>query len=84
MPAAARLQRAAANGAPPHANMEANGIMDAPMLDDPQLHDALLSDPAKLTQPIKRVEDKYQLLPAFLKVCPCQPIMPRTNICRLQ
>ena len=38
------------------------------MLGDPQLHDALLGDPAKLTEPIKRVEDKFQLLPAFLKV----------------
>ena len=26
------------------------------------------SDPTKLTEPIKRVEDKFQLLPAFLKV----------------
>jgi len=25
-------------------------------------------DPSKLSQPIKTVEDKYQLLPAFLKV----------------
>ena len=28
----------------------------------------LLKDPSKLTQPIKSVEDKYELLPAFLKV----------------
>jgi hypothetical protein len=71
MPAASRLHRAAANGAPPHAN----GNLDAPLLDDPQLHDALLGDPAKLTEPIKRVEDKYQLLPAFLKVCRRQTLM---------
>ena len=30
--------------------------------------EALLGDPSKLTQPIKTVEDKFQLLPAFLKV----------------
>jgi DNA-directed RNA polymerase III subunit RPC2 len=30
--------------------------------------EALASDPAKLAAPIKRVEDKFQLLPAFLKV----------------
>lgn len=28
----------------------------------------LRRDPAKLTAPIKAIEDKYQLLPAFLKV----------------
>ena len=61
MPAASLLQRA--NGVP-----HGNGVMDAPLLGDPQLHDALLGDPAKLTEPIKRVEDKFQLLPAFLKV----------------
>ncbi len=60
MPAASLLQRA--NG------VARNGVMDAPLLGDPQLHDALLGDPAKLTDPIKRVEDKFQLLPAFLKV----------------
>lgn len=27
-----------------------------------------LGDPAKLTHPIKAVRDKYELLPAFLKV----------------
>jgi DNA-directed RNA polymerase III subunit RPC2 len=32
------------------------------------LHDALYGDPTKLTAPIKTVEDKFQLLPAFLKV----------------
>ena len=71
MPAASRLHRAVANGAPPHAN----GILDAHFLDDPQLHNALLGDPAKLTEPIKRVEDKYQLLPAFLKVFPRQALI---------
>lgn len=30
--------------------------------------EALFCDPSKLTQPIKTVEDKFQLLPAFLKV----------------
>lgn len=30
--------------------------------------EALFGDPSKLTQPIKTVEDKFQLLPAFLKV----------------
>lgn len=35
---------------------------------DAQLEEALLGDPAKLTQPIKTIEDKYSLLPAFLKV----------------
>lgn len=63
MPAASVLERAVANGAP-----HGNGVMEAPMFGDPQLHDALLGDPAKLTEPIKRVEDKFQLLPAFLKV----------------
>ena len=29
---------------------------------------ALASDPAKLTQPIKQLKDKYELLPAFLQV----------------
>jgi DNA-directed RNA polymerase III subunit RPC2 len=28
----------------------------------------LYEDPAKLTEPIKTVQDKYKLLPAFLKV----------------
>ena len=28
----------------------------------------LLKDPKKLTSPIKTVQDKYELLPAFLKV----------------
>lgn len=30
--------------------------------------DVLHKDPKKLTSPIKTVEDKYELLPAFLKV----------------
>lgn len=42
--------------------------MDGGPWEDQQLHDALYSDPAKLTQPINTVEDKFQLLPAFLKV----------------
>jgi len=35
---------------------------------DDGVMEALASDPSKLTEPIKRVEDKFQLLPAFLKV----------------
>jgi len=39
---------------------------------DGDRHDAaeevLLKDPKKLTSPIKTVEDKFELLPAFLKV----------------
>jgi DNA-directed RNA polymerase III subunit RPC2 len=38
------------------------------MQDDGGLHQALHGDPAKLTQPIKSVQDKFQLLPAFLQV----------------
>ncbi len=39
--------------------------------DESQFEDAaeiLASDPAKLTQPIKELKDKYELLPAFLQV----------------
>lgn len=36
--------------------------------DDGGLHQALHGDPSKLTQPIKTVQDKFQLLPAFLQV----------------
>lgn len=32
------------------------------------LDEALYGDPTKLTEPIKRLEDKFQMLPAFLKV----------------
>lgn len=32
------------------------------------VHEALLGEPSKLTHPIKDVKDKYELLPAFLKV----------------
>ena len=32
------------------------------------VHEPLLGDPSKLTHPIKDVADKYELLPAFLKV----------------
>ena len=41
---------------------------DTPMADDGPLHESLHGDPSKLTAPIKRVEDKFQLLPAFLQV----------------
>ena len=30
--------------------------------------DVLMSDPSLLTAPIKKVEDKFQMVPAFLKV----------------
>lgn len=36
--------------------------------DTDALMEALSVDPYKLSQPIKSVEDKFQLLPAFLKV----------------
>ena len=32
------------------------------------VHEVLQGDPRKLTLPIKTVQDKYELLPAFLKV----------------
>jgi hypothetical protein len=32
------------------------------------LDDVLYGDPSKLTEPIKTIENKYELLPAFLKV----------------
>lgn len=32
------------------------------------VEDLLLKDPKKLTQPIKDIKEKYELLPAFLKV----------------
>ena len=32
------------------------------------VHEVLQGDPRKLTMPIKTVQDKYELLPAFLKV----------------
>ena len=35
---------------------------------DAALDAALYGDPAKLTAPIKTLADKYELLPAFLKV----------------
>ena len=31
------------------------------------LHEVLQGDPSKLTLPIKAVQEKYELLPAFLK-----------------
>jgi len=47
------------------------GATPEPDLDGDR-HDAaeevLLKDPKKLTSPIKTVEDKFELLPAFLKV----------------
>ena len=44
-----------------------NGSLDGPELQD-GVHGALHGDPRKLTVPIKAVQDKYELLPAFLKV----------------
>lgn len=38
-----------------------------PAVDD-ALQQALYAEPTKLTEPIKTIEDKYKLLPAFLKV----------------
>jgi hypothetical protein len=34
------------------------------------VEDLLTKDPSKLTQPIKDIKEKYELLPAFLKVAP--------------
>ena len=44
---------------------------EPPKDQDTEMEDAaklLASDPAKLTQPIKTLKDKYELLPAFLQV----------------
>lgn len=43
---------------------QANGVADP----ENEANQVLLKDPTKLTNPIKTVEDKYELLPAFLKV----------------
>lgn len=43
---------------------EANGVADP----EGEANQVLLKDPRKLTSPIKTVKDKYELLPAFLKV----------------
>ncbi len=48
--------------------MGVQGAGSAPIEQDTALHNALHGDPSKLTAPIKRVEDKFQLLPAFLQV----------------
>jgi len=44
------------------------GGQEAMEQDDGGLHQALHGDPALLTQPIKTVQDKFHLLPAFLQV----------------
>lgn len=44
------------------------GVEPAKGSDTDDLIESLSADPNKLTQPIKTVEDKFQLLPAFLKV----------------
>lgn len=51
----------------PHA---AGAVADGPTMhaDDDGLHTALHGDPSKLTAPIKQVQQKYELLPAFLRV----------------
>jgi DNA-directed RNA polymerase III subunit RPC2 len=36
--------------------------------DDAAMQDLLSGDPAQLTAPIKTVQDKFKLLPAFLKI----------------
>ena len=43
---------------------QADGVADP----ENEANQVLLKDPTKLTSPIKTVEDKYELLPAFLKV----------------
>ena len=43
---------------------QTNGVADP----ENEANQVLLKDPRKLTSPIKTVEDKYELLPAFLKV----------------
>ena len=43
---------------------QANGVADP----ESEANQVLFKDPRKLTSPIKTVEDKYELLPAFLKV----------------
>lgn len=42
--------------------------MDVSPSGDSSVEDLLRKDPSKLTEPIKELEDKFQLLPAFLKV----------------
>ena len=44
-----------------------NGTLDGAELQN-GVHEVLQGDPRKLTMPIKTVQDKYELLPAFLKV----------------
>ena len=44
-----------------------NGKLDGAELQN-GVHEVLHGDPRKLTMPIKAVQDKYELLPAFLKV----------------
>jgi len=35
---------------------------------DGGVHELLTADPSKLTEPIKTIQDKYKLLPAFLQI----------------
>eukprot|EP00879_Flechtneria_rotunda_P016899 GHRR01017690.1.p1 GENE.GHRR01017690.1~~GHRR01017690.1.p1 ORF type:complete len:405 (+),score=105.87 GHRR01017690.1:321-1535(+) len=46
---------------------EAMDIDSAPM-ENPGLNELLAGDPSKLAEPIKLIEDKFKLLPAFLKI----------------
>lgn len=42
-------------------------VDDGPM-DADGVHELLTSDPSKLTAPIKTIQDKFKLLPAFLRI----------------
>lgn len=44
---------------------------------DEALAEALYGDPTRLTEPIKTVNDKFALLPAFLKVRALRVWLPR-------
>lgn len=49
--------------------MDVDGLIETKVSAEAAAMDELFGgDPSKLSQPIKSVEDKFQLLPAFLKV----------------
>lgn len=49
--------------------------MDTEVKTEPSSVEELLTrDPSQLTKPIKAVEDKWNLVPAFLKVHPSVPV----------
>lgn len=52
----------------PAAAAEAASAEHAAAVGTDEVLAALQEDPSKLCQPIKRITDKFQLLPAFLKV----------------